>query len=1107
MDEERRNAVRDIAEALARLNIQNAEIIGNQRMPGPSERRGGGFSPLHLKLLQESDFLPEFSDLIRKINRSICAGRTGGTEESDVSEKERKVSKVFRNASVVREELQAPEISSAGPVSGTALNVSEVCREDPVPGSVCLRNRPCRMRDAGIACSPASVFCPKTEILKGIDVMRLLSDIYYSSFYLDICSGEYQVIRLAPWLISSIPERGNFDAVFAAVARHLILPQYREEFQRKFCIEYIRENLNREKSNFVFDYQVMRDKGASWCRISAVLSDETKDGMSNHVLILLQDVTEQKKIEQEEDHSRVTYRSGLEETLELARTGLWTIEMEEGCEPRMYAGNSMKKLLGVKSDISPEECYRAWYDRIEPGYEEAVQASVDEMLSSGRSEVAYPWNHPTQGQIYVRCGGVHDKSFEHPGFRLKGYHQDITQTVAINKQQEKELERANIILKRQLKVTQSLGSIYEFIYYLNLKDDTFSVISDQSSIRQFMTEESFANQKLMTAVRALISEGDWNIVREFLDFGTLDRRMEDREIVSMEFLSAEQIWYRASFISAYRGRDGSLVQVLFVIQLIDEEKRKELDANRAVREAYKAAQYANSAKTNFLSHMSHDIRTPMNAIIGMTALAGTHLDDPARVQDCLGKISVSSRHLLNLINDVLDMSKIESGKMAFNEEEIRLPRLIDNLLEMVRPSVNAKKHRLFVHVQDLQHEDILGDSLRIQQIFTNIMSNAVKYTPEGGRIEFYIREKSCRQQNVGCYEFIFKDSGIGMSGEFMEHLFEPFQRAEDARMNSEQGTGLGMAITRTIVQMMEGDIRVESRVGAGSTFTVTIFLKLQNTQDVSTEELAGLPVLVADDDEISCESTCLLLSDIGIRGEYVMSGEEAVRRVVEAHAAQDDFFAVIIDWKMPEMDGIQTTRKIRSAVGDDVPIIVFSAYDWTEIEQEARMAGVDAFISKPLFKSRLTSLFKSLVSGEEEPSEKPLNLLSESDFSGKRVLLVEDNDLNQEIAQEILKMAGLTVEIAENGKEAVRLFSGMPENYYDMILMDIQMPLMNGYEAAEALRSMEREDAQNVPIIAMTANAFADDVLAAKNAGMNEHIAKPLDMLRLQELLEDYLNR
>jgi signal transduction histidine kinase/DNA-binding response OmpR family regulator len=556
--------------------------------------------------------------------------------------------------------------------------------------------------------------------------------------------------------------------------------------------------------------------------------------------------------------------------------------------------------------------------------------------------------------------------------------------------------------------------------------------------------------------------------------------------------------------------DGSLYSAIGVVEditdAVDHEMEKESNYRKALQDAFDAANAANHAKSDFLANMSHDIRTPMNAIIGMTAIAGTHIDDKERVADCLKKITASSKHLLSLINEVLDMSKIESGKIDMAEEDFNLSELIDNLLAMIKPQIQAHFHELEVNINNVEHEQVIGDSLRIQQLFVNIMSNAIKYTPDGGTINLTITEKPASQLRVGCYEIVVEDNGIGMSEEYISRLFEPFTRANDERIGNIQGTGLGMAIAKNIVNMMGGDICVESKLNEGTRFTITLYMKLQDVKDVHYEEFMDLFVLVVDDDEISVESACCMLNELGMRTEGVCSGREAVKRVVEHHGGTDDYYAIIIDWKMPDMDGIATTKAIRKAVGDDVPIIIISAYDWPEIEQEAREAGANAFVSKPLFKSRLAHLFNSLVGNADKGNEAaPLSEFENIDLSGNRALLVEDNELNREIAVEILEMTKINVEVATDGDIAVDMVKKGGKGYYDVVFMDIQMPRMNGYEATREIRKLENGAGKDIPIIAMTANAFAEDVQMAMSAGMNEHVPKPLDLKSLASILKKWV--
>ena len=538
---------------------------------------------------------------------------------------------------------------------------------------------------------------------------------------------------------------------------------------------------------------------------------------------------------------------------------------------------------------------------------------------------------------------------------------------------------------------------------------------------------------------------------------------------------------------------------------VSQEKKAEIESHKALKDAYRAAENASRAKTEFLSNMSHDIRTPMNAIIGLTAIAGANIESQDRVVECLGKITKSSRHLLGLINEVLDMARIESGRMSLAEEDFSLPELVDNLLTLTKPAIDEHNHQLEVHVEHIEHEAVCGDSLRIQQVFVNLMSNAVKYTPDGGNITLTIKEKPNGFSELGCYEFSIEDNGIGMTPEFQKIMFEPFSRADDHRTTKVQGTGLGMAIARNIVNLMNGDIRVESAPNKGTKITVTVYLKLQENEKEQEKELLDLPVLVVDDDKTCCESTVATLQEIGIAGEWVLTGKEAVERCAARHKTGRDYFAVILDWKMPEMDGIATARRIRECVGEEVTIIILTSFDFSEIEEEARAVGVNAFMAKPLFRSRLTATLRQFTSGKKEKNARNyLEDFAKENYAGKRILLVEDNELNREIATEIIGMTGVTIDIAENGKIAVEKVMEAPEKWYDLIFMDIQMPIMNGYEATAAIRALAGSRGK-VPIIAMTANAFAEDVQLAKNTGMNEHIAKPLDLNKLNDVLKQWL--
>ena len=665
-------------------------------------------------------------------------------------------------------------------------------------------------------------------------------------------------------------------------------------------------------------------------------------------------------------------------------------------------------------------------------------------------------------------------------------------------------------MEMQREIIEGLG--WEYYSVLLVDPDTDTVTSyraegeDGHAITDYLNKyQNHWSKGMLSYAKELVSEASRD---EFVKKLSLEHMRSSQKAYSLTYekLTAAGIIYLQARVSFVQKAEGGFVAVIGT-RNVDDLIKKERQQEMALQAAYDVAEAANRAKTDFLSNMSHDIRTPMNGIIGMTAIAAAHLDDKERVKDSLQKITQASKHLLSLINEVLDMSKIESGKVQLVEEEFNLSDLIDNLLTMTNSQIEEHHHELSVNISDVTHENVIGDSLRIQKVFTNLMSNAVKYTPDGGKIRLSISEKPTNQKKVGCYEFIFEDNGIGMSEEFIERIFEPFVRASDEHVNRIQGTGLGMPISRNIVRMMGGDIQVESKPGKGSRFSVTIYLKLQDEIVTDHQKFIDLDVLVADDDEMSLESCVGMLCDLGMKAEGVTSGAEAVQQVVSHHEQKRDYFACIIDWKMPKMDGIETTRAIRKAVGPDVPIIIISAYDWSDIEQEARMAGANAFISKPLFRSRLERTFGSLFDKEEGDSATlPFDSLEDLDYSNHRVLLVEDNELNAEIAEEILRTTGIDVEHVWNGVEAVDRMETCEDGYYDLIFMDIQMPKMNGYDATRAIRAMKRNYYRQVPIIAMTANAFAEDVQAAKTVGMNEHIAKPLDLKVLMRTMKRWMN-
>ena len=530
------------------------------------------------------------------------------------------------------------------------------------------------------------------------------------------------------------------------------------------------------------------------------------------------------------------------------------------------------------------------------------------------------------------------------------------------------------------------------------------------------------------------------------------------------------------------------------------------EQNRKLEIALQHEGAANRAKREFLFNMSHDIRTPMNAIIGFTSLAATHIDNREQVLDYLKKISTSSQHLLSLINDVLDMSRIESGKVKIEEKAVHLPDLVHDVRSIIQPNVAAKRLSLFIDTMDIEDEDIITDPLRLNQILLNILSNAIKFTPTGGMISIRIAQKNGAPKGCVCYEFRIKDNGIGMSEEFQKHIFEEFSREESSTVSGIQGTGLGMSITKNIVDLMGGTIAIESELGKGSEFIVDLCFARseQKVEQRQLPQLEGLRALVADDDTDTCLSVSTMLSKIGMRPEWTISGKEAVIRTKYAVEQGDEFSVYIIDWLIPDMNGIEIVRQIRKVIGNRCPIIILTAYDWADIEDEARAAGVTAFCEKPLFLSELRRVLAEPF--RAEPASEPAHPTA-ADLKGKKLLLVEDNELNREIALEILKEAGFVVDTAEDGAVAVQKIKQAAPGQYDLILMDIQMPNLDGYEATRQIRALPDAEKASIPIFAMTANAFEEDRQNALEAGMNGHIAKPLDVPHLLRVLADALKK
>jgi len=562
------------------------------------------------------------------------------------------------------------------------------------------------------------------------------------------------------------------------------------------------------------------------------------------------------------------------------------------------------------------------------------------------------------------------------------------------------------------------------------------------------------------------------------------QREWDHEYVHLE--TKERRWFHNIAI-------GSEVEGRTKYILVMSDRTADKQVNQALSDAVAAAETANRAKSTFLSNMSHDIRTPMNAIIGFTTLAISNIDDKERVKDYLAKTLASSNHLLSLINDVLDMSRIESGKIHLEEVEVNLSDVLHDLKTIVSGQIYAKQLELYMDAMDVTDEDVYCDKTRLNQILLNLLSNAIKFTPAGGTVSVRVRQLAGQVRGCGQYEFRIKDNGIGMSPEFAKKIFEPFERERTSTVSRIQGTGLGMAITKNIVDMMGGTIEVQTAQGKGSEFIIRVPLRVQaeHRPVEKITELEGLKALVVDDDFNTCDSVTKMLVKVGMRAEWTLSGKEAVLRARQSIEMSDVYHAYIIDWRLPDMNGIEVTRQIRS-LNDDTPIIILTAYDWSDIEVEAKAAGVTAFCSKPMFMSDLRETLMSALGQKLTDASQEILPEKNADFKDRHILLVEDNELNREIAQEILREYGFRVDTAENGEVAVEKVSTAAPGSYDLVLMDVQMPVMDGYTATRKIRALDDPARAKLPILAMTANAFDEDRRNALESGMNGFLSKPI---------------
>lgn len=762
------------------------------------------------------------------------------------------------------------------------------------------------------------------------------------------------------------------------------------------------------------------------------------------------------------------------------------------------------KILGYKSQ---EDLVKSGFNMIAASVVEedraALRTSIRSLQKEGDSvNVAYRVRHDNGDLLHI-MGNI--KLMQENGeLFYQRFLLDCTTQRLREEAERQENER------RQLELIQALSTDYNLVCFFDLDTGIGNALRineckyhvlDELFSGELSLEDSFGKY-----INTCVYAEDREMMQHALSREILMQRLAERKTYVVNYRTichGDMRYFQMKAVCA--GDWSERCGIVLGFHSIDEETRREMEKNTILEDALTQANRANKAKSVFLSNMSHDIRTPMNAIIGFTTLALSRLDHTEQVEGYLKKIMTSGNHLLNLINNVLDMSHIESGKMQLSEQLCSLPEILHGLRNIIQADIQAKQLELYMDAIDIQHENIYCDRLRLNQVLLNLMNNAVKYTTAGGIVSIKATEKAVAQKGYATYEFQVKDTGIGMSEEFVSHIFEPFEREQNSTISGIQGTGLGMAITKNIVTMMNGTISVTSKQNVGSEFTVSFTFRVSEEAREAPQipELQGCRALVVDDDFNTCDSVSYMLQQIGMRAEWTLSGKEAVLRTHQAVTRKDYYSVYIVDWLLPDMNGIEVARRIQKETGGHVPIIVLTAYNWEDIEEEAREAGITAFCSKPLFLSELRECLHSVTSaGREHQSD---SIIEAAPFHAERILLVEDNELNQEIAAEILQEAGFTVEIAGNGQLAIEKLRASRPGYYQLILMDVQMPVMNGYEATLEIRKFDDPQLASIPILAMTANAFEEDKQEALRCGMNGHIAKPINIENLMNTLKTIL--
>lgn len=797
-----------------------------------------------------------------------------------------------------------------------------------------------------------------------------------------------------------------------------------------------------------------------------------------------------------EEQSRLKYelkveKDHLRKFHDIIHSGMWSMDFDKNNNiTSVYWSDEFRHMLGYESEEDFPSVTDSWKNAIHTEDRDEILKTFYEALRDPsikepkydfdfrmiNKSGEYRWYH-VAGRVSREIDGSGD---------IIGTLVDTTENHKVNELQS---------------IARYFLNSFTSSFYLNLRDKSLAIYNMPNKLKEKYGVDGNYIELMKFYINDAIHPDDRAMMIEEIQPENIRNRLKNEgpfSLVIRDISRENEEFYRVQII---QGEDEDHAAIGFMN--ITEVIKKEQENKAALENALSMAESANKAKTTFLNNMSHDIRTPMNAIIGYTGLANAHIDNKERVQDYLSKIGQSSDHLLSLINDVLDMSRIESGKMTLNEKPENLSEIVHTLRDIVNADIQNKQLEFSIELSDIVNEIITCDKLRLNQVLLNVISNSIKYTPAGGKITFFVSEKQSTKEGYGLFEFRIKDTGMGMSEEFLKTIFVPFTRVNSSTVSGIQGTGLGMAITKNIVEMFGGTIDIKSKENEGTEVILDFDFKVGNEEEKNDVTYDKLRMLVVDDDTIICRSVSKMVKDMGIRCEWCTSGKEAVIRCDDAKQEGENYDIYLIDWVMPDVNGIETTKRIRRLVGNEVPIILLTAYDWADIEKEAIEAGVTDFLSKPVFPSDMSNVLSKCLGVENKDDVEEDN--TEFNFEGRKILLVEDIELNREMATDLLEDNGFIVDTAEDGTVAVEKVKNSKPGDYDIVLMDVQMPIMDGYEATRQIRMLENKELANICIVAMTANAFAEDKQTALDAGMNEHIAKPIRIDILKETLKRFL--